>query len=67
MPVICPSCGAEAPTEARFCPSCGASLAPVSGRERKFATALFADLVGSTDLSEREDPEVVQELVGRVF
>jgi class 3 adenylate cyclase/tetratricopeptide (TPR) repeat protein len=67
MPVTCPSCGAEAPDDARFCPSCGAALAPVSGRERKFATALFADLVGSTDLGEREDPEVVQELVGRVF
>lgn len=35
--------------------------------ERKFATALFADLVGSTALSEREDPEVVRSLVGRAF
>jgi len=39
----------------------------MSGRERKFATALFADVVGSTSLGEQEDPEVVQELVGRVF
>lgn len=67
MPVSCQSCGAEAPDDARFCPSCGAALTTGSGRERKFATALFADLVGSTDLGEREDPEVVQELVGRVF
>jgi class 3 adenylate cyclase/tetratricopeptide (TPR) repeat protein len=36
-------------------------------RERKFATALFADLVGSTSLGEREDPEVVQSVVGRTF
>jgi class 3 adenylate cyclase/tetratricopeptide (TPR) repeat protein len=35
--------------------------------ERKFATALFADLVGSTALAEREDPEVVQSVVGRTF
>src|SRR5205823_15015267 len=33
----------------------------------KFATALFADLVGSTSLAEREDPEVVQSVVGRTF
>lgn len=36
-------------------------------RERKYATALFADLVGSTSLAETEDPEVVQSLVGRAF
>ena len=35
--------------------------------ERKFATALFADLVGSTTLAEQEDPEVVQSVVGRTF
>ena len=35
--------------------------------ERKFATALFADLVGSTALAEQEDPEVVQSVVGRTF
>ena len=35
--------------------------------ERKFATALFADLVGSTTLAEQEDPEVVQAVVGRAF
>jgi len=36
-------------------------------KERKFATALFADLVGSTALAEREDPEVVQSVIGRTF
>lgn len=35
--------------------------------ERKFATALFADLVGSTALAEQQDPEVVQSVVGRTF
>ncbi len=38
-----------------------------SRQERKFATALFADLVGSTALAEHEDPEVVQAVVGRAF
>ncbi|MEP6639634.1 MAG: adenylate/guanylate cyclase domain-containing protein, partial [Chloroflexota bacterium] len=36
-------------------------------RERKMATMLFADLVGSTALSERHDPEIVSRLVSGVF
>jgi class 3 adenylate cyclase/tetratricopeptide (TPR) repeat protein len=68
MPV-CPSCSADNPEGARFCNACGSPLAPAEPRrkERKFATALFADLVGSTTLAEREDPEVVQAIVGRTF
>ena len=65
----CPSCGAENPDAARFCNECGTALAQPGQRrkERKFATALFADLVGSTTLAEQEDPEVVQSVVGRTF
>lgn len=65
----CPSCGAENPDGAKFCNECAAPLLPERSRrkERKFATALFADLVGSTTLAEREDPEVVQSIVGRTF
>jgi class 3 adenylate cyclase/tetratricopeptide (TPR) repeat protein len=67
--VTCPSCGQENPRDARFCNACGTALSPVQAarKERKFATALFADLVGSTALAEREDPEVVQSVVGRTF
>jgi class 3 adenylate cyclase/tetratricopeptide (TPR) repeat protein len=65
----CPSCGADNPDGAKFCNECAAPLQPEQPRrkERKFATALFADLVGSTTLAEREDPEVVQSIVGRTF
>ncbi|HJS26129.1 MAG TPA: AAA family ATPase, partial [Actinomycetota bacterium] len=65
----CPRCGEENPDRARFCLRCGETLGEAgTGRaERKFATALFADLVGSTSLAEREDPEVVQAVVGRAF
>ena len=65
----CPRCGEENPERARFCLRCGEPLeATEPGRqERKFATALFADLVGSTALAEHEDPEVVQAVVGRAF
>jgi class 3 adenylate cyclase len=71
----CTSCGTALPAEARFCPACGAptgvGAAPgptaEPARERKMATMLFADLVGSTALSEAHDPEVVSRLVGGVF
>ena len=65
----CPRCGEENPERARFCLNCGEPLGtPEPARlERKFATALFADLVGSTTLAEQEDPEVVQAVVGRAF
>jgi class 3 adenylate cyclase/tetratricopeptide (TPR) repeat protein len=67
--IACPSCGTDNPDDARFCNACAAPLEPEQSRrkERKFATALFADLVGSTTLAEREDPEVVQSIVGRTF
>src|SRR5438309_4379634 len=69
MPV-CPNCGEDNPERARFCLACATPLAeaPAAGRkERKFAAALFADLVGSTAFAEREDPEVVQTVVNRAF
>ena len=67
--IVCPACGTENPDGAKFCNACASPLEPErSGRkERKYATALFADLVGSTELAEREDPEVVQSVVGRTF
>jgi class 3 adenylate cyclase/tetratricopeptide (TPR) repeat protein len=63
----CPRCGEENPERARFCLNCGEPLGAGGRQERKFATALFADLVGSTALTEREDPEIVQALIARTF
>ncbi len=66
----CPACGEENPDRAKFCLACATPLeaeAAPGRMERKFATALFADLVGSTTLAEQEDPEVVQSVVGRTF
>jgi class 3 adenylate cyclase len=55
------------PADARFCPSCGAAQdePTTSGEERKLATVLFADLVGSTALAHNEDPERVRARLDR--
>ncbi len=65
----CDSCGGALPEGARFCPTCGAGLddRPVFGDERKLATVLFADLVGSTALADEEDPERVRLLLDRFY
>src|SRR4029078_10388480 len=67
--ITCPSCGEENPERAKFCLNCATPLGVENEArpELKFATALFADLVGSTALAEREDPEVVQSVIGRTF
>jgi class 3 adenylate cyclase/tetratricopeptide (TPR) repeat protein len=67
MPV-CARCGAELPPDARFCPSCAAPAgAEEAGDERKLATVLFADLVGSTELGGSQDPERTRVLLDRFY
>jgi class 3 adenylate cyclase/tetratricopeptide (TPR) repeat protein len=63
MAQTCARCGASAGDDARFCPSCGAPLGELAGAERKLATMVFADLVGSTQMATDLDPE---ELRGRL-
>src|ERR671930_2607217 len=65
---VCGRCGTEVPDGGRFCPGCGA---PVAGErpadERKLATVLFADLVGSTALAGSQDPERTRALLDRFY
>jgi class 3 adenylate cyclase/tetratricopeptide (TPR) repeat protein len=64
----CPACGHENRPEARFCDSCGAALTVTEGREtRKVVTILFCDVVGSTALGERVDPEPLRRLMGSYY
>src|ERR671933_29822 len=64
----CSRCGAASGEGARFCAACGAPLVAPSDREvRKVVTILFCDLVESTKLAERFDPEALQRLLARYF
>ena len=61
---VCLACGAENPGDFRFCGSCGAALAADAQADtRKTVTVHFCDLVGSTSLGERTDPEVLRGLM----
>ena len=65
----CPRCQMANPEGARFCLNCGERLeapARVDG-ERKYVTVLFADVVDSTGLGERLDPEQVAEIMNGAF
>src|ERR687898_656742 len=65
----CPNCQTANPEGARFCLNCGTQLeapARVEG-ERKYVTVLFADVVDSTGLGERLDPEQVAEIMNGAF
>lgn len=75
----CDACGRENPAGNRFCSECGASLADAAslarsvttpdalvspGAERRQLTVMFCDLVGSTALASRLDPEDLREVIG---
>jgi class 3 adenylate cyclase len=76
--ITCPKCGASNQPEESFSGECGTALgdaapaaaadhtAPVTasaGGERRHLTVLFCDLVGSTEIAARLDPEEWRELV----
>ena len=77
LPSLCPTCGFENEPTARFCGGCGKSLGEVAApaativpappridsAERRQLTVMFCDLVGSTALSARLDPEDLREVI----
>jgi class 3 adenylate cyclase/predicted ATPase len=71
----CPACGSVNPARNKFCGDCGTKLhvdfpAPAATArdsrpiERRQLTVLFCDLVGSTALSARLDPEDFSAIIG---
>ena len=75
LAVTCPACGAVSEPGASYCGRCGKTLAgdPVpsprrvesSEAERRQLTVMFCDLVGSTALSRRLDPEDLRDVIRR--
>lgn len=77
LPPECPACGHSVPAQANFCPQCGVRIVPeasaaaksephtaeTTSAERRHLTCLFCDLVGSTELSARLDPEDLREVI----
>jgi predicted ATPase/class 3 adenylate cyclase len=67
MTSSCPSCGEAVGPEDRFCSNCGTPLATPTGAERKLATIVFVDLVGSTELAAGADPETIRARLAPFF
>ena len=69
MAAACTSCGQENPDGFRFCGACGAPLVAQASvhEQRKVLTFLFCDVVGSTALGERLDPEALRHVMRRYF
>jgi class 3 adenylate cyclase len=53
----CPVCGTEVLHDGGYCTSCGSTLGATAAGERRQVTFLVADLVNSTQLTRRLDPE----------
>ena len=72
LPLICSACGNGNPHTAKFCSACGLQLASTPATvtprvefapERRMLSVMFCDLVGSTELSSRLDPEDLHDLI----
>jgi hypothetical protein len=78
LPFSCPACGFENEPTAKFCGGCGKPVGEVTApappgssppprtdaAERRQLTVMFCDLVGSTALASRLDPEDLREVIG---
>src|SRR5207253_3429664 len=60
----CWTCGTENPLGAGYCLTCGTSLAGAETTERRLVSVVFADIVGSTSLASRMDPEPMRGILG---
>src|SRR5678816_2838495 len=64
---VCTQCGRQNPEDARFCSACAAPLVaePAPRAVRKTVTLLFCDMVDSTPLGEKLDPESLRRVLRR--
>ncbi|MFC0529799.1 AAA family ATPase [Phytohabitans kaempferiae] len=68
-PLSCQACDASAYPDDRFCRQCGTPLTagPSSWGSRKHVVVLFIDLIGSTSIAERLDPEPLRDVMERYY
>jgi class 3 adenylate cyclase/tetratricopeptide (TPR) repeat protein len=65
---VCPQCGERNPARFRYCGKCATPLAALLAREvRKFVSVVVCDLVSSTAMGERLDPESVRQVQSRFY
>ena len=65
---VCDRCGVSNPPAAQYCHSCGGSLAvDPSLAGRKVVTVLFCDVIASSELGDRLDPESLRLVTSRYF
>jgi class 3 adenylate cyclase/tetratricopeptide (TPR) repeat protein len=66
---VCPGCGEENPDKFRLCGFCGTPLdaQPEKREVRKTVSVVFSDVVGSTALGEKLDPEALRRLLTGYF
>jgi len=62
----CSNCGYDGQDAFSFCPRCGAPAADAA-EQRKRVTVLFCDVIASTALGERIDPETLRRVLSRYF
>jgi class 3 adenylate cyclase/tetratricopeptide (TPR) repeat protein len=66
--IACKLCGEENADKARFCNACGERLEEQSAEQfRRRVTVLFSDVVDSTGLGERVDPETLHHILTDYF
>jgi class 3 adenylate cyclase/tetratricopeptide (TPR) repeat protein len=67
--MACAACGGRTTESDRFCANCGTRLRGPAARQeaRKKVSILFMDIVGSTQLAERLDPEPLRQIMDRYF
>jgi class 3 adenylate cyclase/tetratricopeptide (TPR) repeat protein len=65
--LVCPQCGERNPPRFRFCGSCATRLSAPPRETRKLVSAIFCDLVGSTEMGERLDAESVKQVQTRYY
>jgi class 3 adenylate cyclase/predicted ATPase len=76
LPWRCTACGGNNPADKRFCGDCGAARGGTSdplpaaaaspSPERRLVSAMFVELVGSSEIARRLDPKDFRETTGAV-